>query len=229
MKRVFQLPPETALATKDKILDAAEELFAEHGFAETSLRRITTLAGVNLAAVNYHFQSKESLILAVLRRRIEPLNRIRIGMLDQLEASYPGNSVPPLESVLRIFFAPIIEAKFVQDRPSKFPQLVGRLFVEPGQWVDRVFRPAIEPMRQRLLPVLCRALPGLSPGEVAFGLHLAVGSLSHLLSAPDLLAMLSNGYEQDPARQGETEKLIRFAAAGMRALRNQEVAPCSVG
>ena len=73
-------------ATKDRILDAAEERFAEEGFG-TSLRSITSHAGVNLAAIHYHFGSKEALIEALFRRRIEPLNKVRFEMLDELESS----------------------------------------------------------------------------------------------------------------------------------------------
>jgi len=72
--------------TKDRILDVAERLFAEHGFANTSLRSITAEAGANLAAVNYHFQSKDALIQAVFARRLGPLNQARLEMLDAAEA-----------------------------------------------------------------------------------------------------------------------------------------------
>src|SRR5580765_1237727 len=72
--------------TKSKILDAAEELFMEHGFEATSLRLITTAATVNLAAVNYHFGSKEELFQAVLTRRLDPMNRDRMQLLSSYEA-----------------------------------------------------------------------------------------------------------------------------------------------
>ena len=65
--------------TVERILDAAEQLFAEKGFAETSLRLITSKAGVNLAAVNYHFGSKEELFEAVLTRRLDPMNQQRLA------------------------------------------------------------------------------------------------------------------------------------------------------
>ena len=73
--------------TVERILDAAEQLFAEKGFSETSLRLITSKAGVNLAAVNYHFGSKDALFQAVLVRRVEPLNQQCIAELEALEAS----------------------------------------------------------------------------------------------------------------------------------------------
>ena len=72
-------------ATKDRILDAAESLFMEHGFEATSLRSITAAAGVNLAAVNYHFGSKEELFQAVLTRRLDPMNQERVDLLDRFE------------------------------------------------------------------------------------------------------------------------------------------------
>ena len=71
--------------TKDKILDAAEALFMEHGFEATSLRSITAAAGVNLAAVNYHFGTKEELFQAVLTRRLDPMNQKRVDLLTRLE------------------------------------------------------------------------------------------------------------------------------------------------
>src|SRR5947208_6015283 len=94
-------------ATKIRILDAAEELFAEKGM-ELSLRTITSKAGVNLAAVNYHFQSKETLIDAMIERRIGPINRNRLEMLDALEREFPDGPLP-LEGILRAFLAPLIQ------------------------------------------------------------------------------------------------------------------------
>ena len=76
---------EPPVATKDRILDAAEALFMEHGFEATSLRSITAAAAVNLAAVNYHFGSKEELFQAVLTRRLDPMNQERLDLLTALE------------------------------------------------------------------------------------------------------------------------------------------------
>src|SRR5213595_1121734 len=73
------------VATKDRILDAAESLFMEHGFEATSLRSITAAADVNLAAVNYHFGSKEELFQAVLTRRLDPMNQERLSLLARFE------------------------------------------------------------------------------------------------------------------------------------------------
>ncbi len=91
--------------TKEKILDTAEKLFGLNGFESVSLREITTGAGVNLAAVNYHFHSKDALIDAVIARRIEPVNIRRMAMLDALGPN------PTVEQLLEAFLRPVFEIK----------------------------------------------------------------------------------------------------------------------
>lgn len=91
--------------TKTRILDTAEKLFGQNGFEATSLRDITAEAKVNLAAINYHFQSKDSLIDAVIQRRIEPVNRRRLEMLD---AAGPH---PSVEQIVESFVVPLLEAR----------------------------------------------------------------------------------------------------------------------
>src|SRR5215469_13108585 len=115
--------------TKARILDAAEKLFGQKGFEATSLRDITAEAQVNLAAVNYHFQSKESLIDAVIARRIEPVNRHRLEMLD---AAGPN---PTLEQILRAFLLPVLELKTDTVVP-----LLGRTLSDPQQFVEKVYK-----------------------------------------------------------------------------------------
>src|SRR5438132_11926503 len=96
----------TSADTKTRILDAAERLFVEHGFEATSLRQLTAAAGVNLAAVNYHFGSKEELFQAVLTRRLDPMNQERIERLGRLERERGGKSLTCEE----ILFAMLLPA-----------------------------------------------------------------------------------------------------------------------
>src|SRR5436305_9155666 len=93
---------EPRVDTKQRILDSAERLFAEHGVEGASLRTITSDAQVNLAAIHYHYHSKEALLDAVLVRRLEPINRER---LDRLSAC--GEN-PSLEEILHAFVAPAV-------------------------------------------------------------------------------------------------------------------------
>src|SRR5271170_658046 len=99
--------------TKSRILDSAEKLFGLNGFEATSLRDITAEAQVNLAAVNYHFQSKDSLIDAVIARRIEPVNRRRYEMLD---AAGPN---PSIEQIVEAFLAPLM----MERDPAMVPMM----------------------------------------------------------------------------------------------------------
>src|SRR5436190_10821825 len=94
-----------ASVTKEKILDTAESLFMEHGFEATGLRQITTAAGVNLAAVHYHFGSKEELFQAVLTRRLDPMNQERLELLDDLE-QHAGNKRLTCEAIIGAMFIP---------------------------------------------------------------------------------------------------------------------------
>src|SRR6266852_9905037 len=93
--------------TKQRILDSAERLFAEHGSEATSLRNIIADAKVNLAAIHYHFHSKEALLEAVMIRRLEPINQERLRLLDACEQNANGGR-PPLEAVLEAFIAPAV-------------------------------------------------------------------------------------------------------------------------
>src|SRR5438034_9675154 len=91
--------------TRTRILDVAEELIMKHGFEGASMRMLTAKAGVNLAAVNYHFGSKHAATEAVIRRRLDPTNDARIATLDKPRAESPGRA-PAGESSARAFNAP---------------------------------------------------------------------------------------------------------------------------
>src|SRR5712664_2084310 len=121
--------PDVASAdTKTRILDAAELLFMEHGFEATSLRQLTSAAGVNLAAVNYHFGSKEELFQAVLTRRLDPMNHDRIELLQKVEREAAGKAL----SCVKILFAMLIPAlRLARDERrggKNFLRLVGRAY-----------------------------------------------------------------------------------------------------
>lgn len=192
--------------TKSRILDAAEKLFGMNGFEATSLRDITAEAQVNLAAVNYHFQSKESLMDAVIVRRIEPVNRRR---LEMLEAAGPR---PALEQILGAFLVPVLD----QDLASVVP-LLGRMMSDPGQFIERVFKKHLAPIAARFQDALQRELPALPRAELLWRLHFLVGSMTHLMSWSQVLPSLTEGLCDVRDRQALTERMIAFAAAGFRA------------
>src|SRR6185437_4699099 len=127
----------TSADTKTRILDAAEELFTEHGFEATSLRQLTTAAGVNLAAVNYHFGSKEELFQAVLTRRLDPMNQERIELLEALERE-AGARPPSCEKVLFAMLIPALRLARDEKRGGKnFLRVLGRAYADPAPFIRR--------------------------------------------------------------------------------------------
>ncbi len=162
--------------TRTRILDAAERLFAEYGFAETSLRRITREAGVNLAAVNYHFGSRERLIHEVFARLVEPVNRERLACLDERRAA-AGEAPLPLEQILECLAGPALRRG--GDRLRM--RLAARVLSEPGVYSPEDFHRLFAEIAERFLAELARTLPGLSPAEIAWRFHFFVGALLQAL------------------------------------------------
>jgi AcrR family transcriptional regulator len=194
-----------AVDTKTRILDVAEKLFGENGFDATSLRDITTAADVNLAAVNYHFQSKDSLIDAVIARRIEPVNRRRMAMLDSFGPD------PTLEQILEAFVLPVVEEGVAPIIP-----LLGRVMSTPDQFVTRVFKPHFAVIANRFLEEFAKAAPHLSQSTCTWRLHFTGGALAHVLSRSHLLP--ESGFSVDlKDRKLLAARLVEYAAAGFRA------------
>jgi AcrR family transcriptional regulator len=200
--------------TKDRILDAAERLFARDGFEATSLRAITTEASVNLAAVNYHFQSKEALVQAVIGRRMGPANAQRLALLDIYEAE-AGDAPVPLEKILDAFLRPIIE--LVGSHAHEFVPLIGRIYTEPGEFVVRLYQQQFEHMARRFMPAFARALPELPRVELSWRIHFSIGALAHTMAASKLLEMMSGGQCEISDVENTLAQLKAFIQAGLTA------------
>lgn len=202
--------------TKARILDAAEQLFAEKGVAATSLRELTRAAGVNLAAVHYHFGPKEDVLRAAFERRIGPVNAERLRRLDALEAR-TGGAPPAVEDVLEAFLAPALALADSPDEGARAClRLIARLHAEPtafGAWLMDVFAE----IERRFLPVLARSLPHLDRATLLWRLHFVLGTMSISLTDPLRVERLSRGL-CDPG-DGEVllRQLVSFSAAGLRS------------
>src|SRR6202790_2595743 len=168
--------------TKGRILDAAEKLFGMNGFDGTSLRDITTAADVNLSAINYHFQSKDSLIDAIVARRIQPVNKRR---LELLQAAGP---YPTVEQILTAFMAPVMQVTVDALVP-----LIGRILSNPELFVERVFHKHLAPVSQRFVETLSKALPDLPPSELLWRLHFSVGVVTHTMLWGRIFPKITNG------------------------------------
>ena len=204
--------------TRTRILDAAEELFMLHGFEGTSMRLLTGKAGVNLAAVNYHFGSKHALIEAVFRRRLDPMNLERIAELDKLEADAASRPPSP-EAIIRAFIVPSL--RLVEDGKGggrNFTRLLGRTYTEPAKPVRQLIGQMYAPAMQRYKAALERALPQMPREELVWRMHFMFGTLAYTLAATDTVQLIAGCKPEDryDARLLE-ERLTAFLAAGLNA------------
>jgi AcrR family transcriptional regulator len=203
--------------TRDRILDAAERLFAEEGFDATSIRSITESADANLASVNYYFQSKDALIQAVFSRRLAPLNQRRLAMLAAVEEA-SGGGPPQLEGVLRALLEPPFRmAGALRGEGRSFACLFGRVFAEPGDLFARIVEEQFGDLRQRFVTALRRALPELPEVELMWRIHFVIATMAHTLAAIDHVPAISGGLCDPRDVDGMVERMIGFAAAGLRA------------
>ena len=202
-----------ATDTKDRILDAAEQLFADLGFSTTSLRDITSEAGVNLASVNYHFGSKEALLTAVLARRIAPINELRLQRLDEVERA-AGSMGPAMEDILRAFIAPPFEMKAAcGDGDRKFVRLLGRVHVETNEEFRTAFIDQFMTVFSRFIEASQRVLPDIEPNEITARFWFIVGAMAHTMMWAQTAGLTDTARDPNEA----IESLVQFGAAGLSA------------
>ncbi len=203
--------------TKQSILDAAEQLFAEHGFDGASLRSITSVAGVNLAAVNYHFKSKEALIQAVLARKLGPINRRRLDLLDAIEAE-AGAKPAPLEKLVTAMIGPLVRPDAEAASGGKwFGTVMGRVYLERDVTLKRLLAAELQAVIRRFSAAFQRALPGLPAEELYWRLFFSMGVVSHTLGAPGMIEMIS-GRVCDPSDPDlMLQRLSAYVVSGLRA------------
>jgi AcrR family transcriptional regulator len=204
-------------ATKGAILEAAERLFAVHGFRATSLRAITSQADANLGAVNYHFSSKDALILAVLRRRLQPMNQARLQLLDEFEAE-AGVKAAPVEKVLEALFRPPLELVARGTKSARyFVQLMAQALAEPSRLLEPLIEEEFAEKNRRFHAAMRRALPYLTSDEVHWRLHFAHGVFLHASAHANVLELSSGGRCRIANVEGPLRRMIAFCAAGMTA------------
>lgn len=181
--------------TKARILDAAEDMFIECGYEAMSLRQITSRADVNLAAVNYHFGSKEALIHAMLSRRLDKLNVERLKLLERFDAQL-GDRLT-CEHVLGAMFIPALRlSRDTRAGGPAFLRLLGRAYTDPSVFIHDFLNGHYADVAERFFAAFQRALPHLPREELGWRLHFAIGALSGVLAGTDtdnLIAEFSKG------------------------------------
>ena len=207
---------DTRLKTRERILDAAEKLFADHGFEGASIRAIVDDAKVNLASIHYHFHSKEALLEAVLTRRISIINEARIEWLEAAEAE-AAPKPPSAEAVLRAFIVPTVEFAHRDPSGATFVQLMSRMFTEPRFSLTNFLGRKFGDTLARFNHALVEALPDLPKEVVLWRAFFAIGAMHHLLCSSRKVEILSKGLRSRTSDLEMTEYLVEFAVAGMGA------------
>ena len=199
-------------STKDRILGAAEELFAQHGFAGTSLRQVTSLAAVNIAAVNYHFGSKENLVNEVFRRRMDGMTASRLEQLEAALREHPGE----LEPILAAFIEPALALAQDRNGGASFVRVIARAYAEHNESLRKFLSDHYGHVLREFGKALHACLPQLDKETLYWRLDFLAGALTYAMSDFGLIKRPASASEATHRARAARE-LIRFAAAGLQA------------
>jgi AcrR family transcriptional regulator len=207
-------------ATVESILDAAESLFAEKGFSETSLRTITSAAGVNLAAVNYHFGSKEQLIQAVFARFLDPFSEhLNTQLLERF--NQPDENPPELKELLELFAYTVyaMRSERLKTKDQTFVKLIGLAFNQGEGHLLKFIREKYGDVFTRYMGLYRRACPNVSDDELFWRIQFALGAAMFSLSGFEILGKIApkETISETPDVITVYKYIIPFLVSGMSA------------
>jgi AcrR family transcriptional regulator len=203
---------EVHAATKALVFNAAERLFAVHGFQKVSVRDITAEAGVNLASVNYHFGSKDALLFEIFRKRTAELNRARARMLHEANDRYQGK--PPVRAILEALIAPPVRWGDPKAGRRISAQFLIRSRGEGTEEMREALRSDVSHLR-RFADALLMARPDLPPEEIYWRMHFVLGMIHNNRFAEfDRLHTLSEGLTREEDAETLIRRMVDFAEAG---------------
>lgn len=202
----------TQFSTKDRILGAAEELFAQHGFSGTSLRQVTSRADVNIAAVNYHFGSKENLVTEVFRRRMDDMSAQRLARLRQAQDETPGE----LEAILAAFVEPALALAQDRNGGGAFIRVIARAYAEKNDGLRKFLSERYGHVLRDFARAIATCVPELSKEQLYWRLDFLAGALTYAMADFGLIKR-PTGVSDATHRTRAAQELIRFAAAGFKS------------
>ena len=209
--------PRNAEATRERILDAAEHLFAKRGFEGVTVRQIMSRAGADVALAYYHFKSKRYLFDAVLLRRAQTLNELRLKALDEVEQRHREDP-PDVEEIIDAFTRPLLEE--LDRHPEDwrdYMALVAQVNNSP-EWGGELMTRYFDPLVKRFLDALRRALPDCREEDLFWSYHFLSGALTLTFAETGRLDNLSGGLCSSADMAAANARMPRFVAAGFRAL-----------
>jgi len=216
---------------RKRMIDSAIVLFARKGVEQVSLRELTTDAGVNLAAVNYHFGSKEELAKIVFEELTKRVNRHRLDRLHEIEtACRASNTLPRLEEIILAFIEPYTGTANT-DEGLLLARLTLRHRTTPSDMTAKLMRKHFDPTAKRYIAALAAACPAVPADEFPWRYTFMVSAV--VLTITDRrkdsrLLKLSGGKADPNDSISLSAALVRFLANGMRAPMNLPQALTSV-
>lgn len=209
--------PRNAEATRERILDAAESLFARSGFEGVTVRQIMKKAGADVALAYYHFKSKRDLFDAVLLRRAKTLNELRLAALEEVEQRHRDDP-PSVEEIIEAFTRPLLEV--LEEDPDEwrdYMALVAQVNNSP-EWGGELMTRYFDPLVRRFLEALRRSLPNSREEDLFWSYHFLSGALTLTFAETGRLDNLSDGLCSSSDMAAANARMPRFVAAGFRAL-----------
>ena len=207
--------------TRERILDAAEHLFMAHGYEGTSMRQITSEASVNLAAVNYHFGSKESLMQEVFRRRLDWLNEERMRVLNAMENEAAGKPLKASQIVDGFFGTLLRMANDEQRGGITFLRLLGRTLTDPSEFIRTFLAHEYAAVVERYKEALFRALPDVPKAEIVWRFHFMLGATSYAIAGTDALRLITDWQIEEVDKVDRIDlllpRLMSFLLGGLRS------------
>ncbi len=201
--------------TKTRILDAAERLITELGAEKASLRKITDEAGVNIAAINYHFGSKNNMISAILERFLAPLSKELHQSLDRVLTG-GENEVPELEEVIRSYLVPLLAFSLrCPDQQNFFIQMYG--YIDDKNVFMQSLRGIVEKDIKYYADAFLKALPQIPEQVVLLRLAFFRNTAFGIMEGDCIMEESIGALGLVPDREAMIEEMVAYAAAGFRA------------
>ncbi len=199
--------------TRERLLDAAEKLFAKNGIGATSLRAVTGEAGANLASIHYHFGSKEALLVEVFARRINPINEQRSRMLKHASTETPGD----LDAIIRAFVEPALRLLSHPELGGRhMMMMMGRLHTEPVKIKLKVLH-LMEEISQSFTQAIGTCAPHLDQTELFWRFHFMIGSMALAMASSDIIKARAGDLIDVDNVDANVAQLVRFVSGGFAA------------
>lgn len=211
--RTRSSPTDTAQRTRERLLDAAERLFAERGFRGVSMRALTSEAACNLASVNYHFGGKRELYRAMFHRILTDL---RVRRIAGLRRAAVNGGAASLERTLDAFTSAFLEPHLDQSAGRRLMRLFSRELLDPHLAPGTLRREIVEPVRQALAEAIRAAYPRIDPRAARRCAHSLVAQLAHVVQMRNLPGAMRDPALRDLSLDRAVDHIVRFSAAGIR-------------